>query len=186
MAVACQVCVHPHHREIDISLSAANTSVPKIARKYEISVSALRRHKANHLGVPKHKRRSRGRPRLEFDLEQVERLGLLQCTDNEIAAYFGCSRDTIASRKADDAEFSDALEKGREKGKISLRRVQWQSATAGNITMQIWLGKQYLRQSDKIKSTTDANLHLDLSHATDDQLDAILAGADPDEVFDPN
>lgn len=159
MPAACKVCAHPRHEEIDAALRAVEVSVPKIAQEYEVSVSALRRHKANHLDVPEKERRSRGRPRIEFDLEQVERLGLLQCTDNEIAAFFGCSRDTIANRKASDADFLDALEKGKDKGKISLRRAQWQSATNGNITMQIWLGKQYLGQADRIKSSMDANLN---------------------------
>jgi len=35
-----------------------------------------------------------------------------------------------------------------ENGRSSLRRLQWKSATNGNITMQIWLGKQYLGQRD--------------------------------------
>ena len=32
---------------------------------------------------------------------------------------------------------------------MSLRRLQWKSATGGNIVMQIFLGKQYLGQSDR-------------------------------------
>lgn len=34
-------------------------------------------------------------------------------------------------------------------GKRSLRRMQWKSAKGGNATMQIWLGKQLLGQTDK-------------------------------------
>jgi len=36
-----------------------------------------------------------------------------------------------------------------ESGKSILRRLQWQAALGGNITMQIWLGKQLLGQSDR-------------------------------------
>ena len=34
-------------------------------------------------------------------------------------------------------------------GKIRLRQLQWKAAESGNVSMLIWLGKQYLGQSDK-------------------------------------
>jgi hypothetical protein len=40
------------------------------------------------------------------------------------------------------------IEKARSEGKASLRRLQWQNAAQGNVTMQIWLGKQLLDQND--------------------------------------
>lgn len=83
------------------------------------------------------------RPRLKIDPQQVEALAALHCTNVEIAAFFGCHVDTVRDR------FSTELAKGREKGKIKLRRLQWQSAENGNVTMQIFLGKQYLGQSDR-------------------------------------
>jgi hypothetical protein len=89
-----------------------------------------------------------GRPRLEFDLRQVEQLGAIMCTDEEIAGVLGCNVDTIRERKK-EPEFSGALEKGRAAGKASLRRMQWAAAKGGNPTMLIWLGKQWLGQRDK-------------------------------------
>jgi hypothetical protein len=32
---------------------------------------------------------------------------------------------------------------------MSIRRQQYKSAEGGNVTMQIWLGKQYLNQRDR-------------------------------------
>lgn len=32
--------------------------------------------------------------------------------------------------------------------KVALRRMQWQSASSGNVVMQIWLGKNMLGQSN--------------------------------------
>jgi transcriptional regulator with XRE-family HTH domain len=90
-----------------------------------------------------------GRPRLEFDLRQVEELGKIQSTQAELAAVLGCSVDTVKDRLKCDPEFSAAYIKGLESGKASLRRLQWKAALGGNITMQIWLGKQYLAQSDR-------------------------------------
>ncbi len=90
-----------------------------------------------------------GRPRLSFDLRQVEELGKIQSTQAELAAVLGCGVNTVKDRIAKDEEFAAAYERGREAGKSSLRRLQWKAALGGNITMQIWLGKQYLGQSDR-------------------------------------
>jgi hypothetical protein len=90
------------------------------------------------------------RPKLEIDPEQVQKLAMLQCTNVEIASFFNCDEGTIRKR------FSDELRKGRESGKISLRRMQWKSCENGNVTMQIWLGKQYLGQSDNIMPQDEA------------------------------
>ena len=98
--------------------------------------------------MSEHDRKPMGRPRLEFDPRQVEELGKIQSTHSELAAVLGVSLDTIKRRLKDDAEFCTVYEKGLENGKSSLRRLQWKAALGGNITMQIWLGKQYLAQRD--------------------------------------
>ena len=95
--------------------------------------------------------RPEGRPRIQFDLAGVERLSVLHCTQSEIAAFFGVSLATVESRLATDPEMLAAWERGRATGAISLRRKQSQMADAGNITMLIWLGKQILKQRDKIE-----------------------------------
>jgi len=83
------------------------------------------------------------RPKLDIDSVQVKKLAIMQCTNVEIAAFFDCDEATIRKR------FSDILTKGREVGKITLRRKQWQVALSGNVALLIFLGKQYLGQSDK-------------------------------------
>ncbi len=84
-----------------------------------------------------------GRPLLEIDENQVEELASIFCTMKEIAAVVGCSVDTLEGR------FSDVIAKGRERGKMSLRRAQWQAVKNGNVVMMIWLGKQILDQVEK-------------------------------------
>lgn len=81
--------------------------------------------------------------------EQVEGLAALHCTDEEIAGFFGVTREAIRLRKARSPEFVGALEKGRARAKRSLRRAQWAAVERGNVTMMIWLGKQYLDQRDR-------------------------------------
>ena len=90
-----------------------------------------------------------GRPRKELDLKLVEELAGLQCTDGEIAAALRVDQAVISRRKKDDPAFLTAYTQGREDGKSTLRRVQWQAAKQGNARMMEWLGKQYLDQRDK-------------------------------------
>ena len=91
----------------------------------------------------------KGRPEAKIDGEAFEKLAAFQCTQPEIAAFFKVSVDTIQRRIANVPEFAEAWERGRENGKASLRRMQFASAQKGNVTMAIWLGKQYLGQRDR-------------------------------------
>ena len=92
-----------------------------------------------------------GRPRIDINLEELAKLAAMQCTDEEIAAFFNVSLDTIKKRKTNGGEFATVYKKAKEAGRSSLRRLQWQSAQNGNITMQIWLGKQLLGQRDTVE-----------------------------------
>jgi hypothetical protein len=89
-----------------------------------------------------------GRPRIEIDLELVEKLAQIACTDAEIASIVGVSLDTFKRRK-DDKAFAEMLEQARSRGKASLRRIQWRLAEQGNAAMAIFLGKNLLGQRDK-------------------------------------
>ena len=92
-----------------------------------------------------------GRPRVEIDLELVKKLCSIQCTAEEIASFLEVDADTLNARLKDAGYggFSEYYKKNSVGGKISLRRSQWKSSTNGNVTMQIWLGKQYLGQKDQ-------------------------------------
>ena len=93
-----------------------------------------------------------GRPRtIEINWDMFDKLCELQCTEREIAGFFGCSVDTLNSRCKEEygQTFSELFAQKRKAGHISLRRWQWQSAEKGNTAMLIFLGKQYLGQSDK-------------------------------------
>jgi hypothetical protein len=90
-----------------------------------------------------------GRPKKEIDYNAVERLAALMCTQEEIANYLDISVRTLLR----DDEFCHIYKKGLDKGKMSIRRQQYKSAEDGNVTMQIWLGKQYLNQRDRSEIT---------------------------------
>jgi hypothetical protein len=78
-----------------------------------------------------------------LDTEKIEQLAGFGCTNTEIASFFGCDESLI--RKS----YSEYLSKGRDKGKIRLRQLQWRAAERGNVSMMIWLGKQVLGQVDR-------------------------------------
>ena len=98
-----------------------------------------------------------GRPRKEIDHEQFRKL----CTLSEIASWFDCSEDTIERwcKRETGKTFADIHRNYSVDGKISLRRIQFKLAEK-NVTMAIWLGKQYLGQKDtheyNISSITEA------------------------------
>lgn len=88
------------------------------------------------------------RPKFKIDYDMVEKLAGIQCTQQEIASFLGCSVDTLQR----DETFCGIYKKGMENGKMSLRRIQYKLAEK-NPTMAIWLGKQYLGQKDTINNT---------------------------------
>ena len=90
--------------------------------------------------------------------EEFEKLCGLHCTEQEIADFFGVSKDTIDRwvKQTYKTTFAAIYREKRSLGKISLRRSQWKTAQEGNVTMQIWLGKQYLDQTDVERSERKA------------------------------
>lgn len=91
------------------------------------------------------------RPRAEIKQDEFEKLCGLQCTKEEIADWFNVSDDTIERwcKRTYHESFAVVFSKKRSKGKISLRRAQFKLAEK-NAAMAIWLGKQYLGQTEKV------------------------------------
>jgi len=92
-----------------------------------------------------------GRPKIVVDWKEVEKLCGLHCTGEEIASFMEISYDTLNRRCHEDHDcgFADYIKQKSSAGKISLRRMQYATAQAGNVSMQIWLGKNWLGQSDQ-------------------------------------
>jgi len=93
--------------------------------------------------------------KLENTLKQ---LGAMQSTQAEAAAVLGVCEKTIQTFFNDHPQARDAFKIGRELGKMSLRRKQNRLAEK-NAAMAIFLGKNYLDQTDKIEQhSTNTNL----------------------------
>lgn len=92
-----------------------------------------------------------GRPKAEIDKIEFEKLCAIQCTKEEIAGWFRVSDDTIERfcQREYGTNFAVVYSQKKSVGKVSVRRKQFQVAEKGNTSMLIWLGKQYLGQSEK-------------------------------------
>lgn len=107
-------------------------------------------------------------PKLQPDektLGIVKGLGQIQATSKECAAVLGVSEPTWIKFKADNPEVEETLRLGQGEGLTSLRRQQFQAAMKGNPTMLIWLGKQYLGQTDKQDITANVTQDVSVSDA---------------------
>lgn len=92
-----------------------------------------------------------GRPPKEINQEQFEKLCGLQCTQEEICSWFDITSKTLEKwckeTYGKDMTYSKVFAQKRGAGKISLRRAQFRLAEK-NAAMAIWLGKQYLGQTE--------------------------------------
>ena|ERR1039458_687 len=79
-----------------------------------------------------------GRKPVDIDLEEVEKLCGLQCTDEDLAGFLGVNVRTIERRRRRYASFAAAMERGRAKGRISVRRGIFVQATQGKTAALIF------------------------------------------------
>jgi hypothetical protein len=117
----------------------------------------------------------------EINWTIIDSLLSINCTGEEIAAVIGVNYDTIQNhcKKEKGLMFSEYIKKGNDNFKVSLKRLQFRSAqgvfsktTTGetkmiekpSVTMQIWLGKQYLGQSDKTSVDVNSDVKKDIKN----------------------
>lgn len=99
----------------------------------------------------------KGRPLAVIDRKQFEGLCAIQCTEAEICGVFGVTDKTLVNwirreygdEYGDDITFRDIFAIKGASGKVSLRRWQFDQAKK-NPTMAIWLGKNWLDQTDNV------------------------------------
>jgi len=106
-----------------------------------------------------------GRPKYQIDYETLDSLCKIMCTAEEIASILDIDRDTLTAALKRDGNigFSAYYKKKSADGKRSLRRIQHEQALDGNTTMMVWLGKQYLDQTDKQNIDLNANIHVNFN-----------------------
>lgn len=117
------------------------------------------------------------RPKKKIDKEQFEKLCGLQCTIEEFCCYFDCDDETLSKwcKRTYNKSFSEIFKIKRGSGKISLRRKQFEVAMSGNPTMLIWLGRNYLNQTDKID--------VSIEEKKNGQLADLIEGLKEDDIY---
>ena len=125
------------------------------------------------------------RPEAKIDLGELEKLCTMQCTDEEVAAFFGVSTRTI-ERRRQNKQFSEIMDRARAKGRVSVRRNLFRLSNAGNIAATIFLSKNLLGYRD-VLNTEHTGLaggpiqiasRPNLSDLTDEELRQLRAIAD--------
>lgn len=98
-----------------------------------------------------------GRPKVEIDRRRFEVLCGMQATEEEICAVLGGENGPLSVHTLNrwcretygkGMTFCKVFAQKRLEGKVSLRRAQWALAQK-SVPMAIFLGKNYLGQSDQ-------------------------------------
>ena len=113
-----------------------------------------------------------GRPKKKLDFKAIDNLCAIQCTGEEVAAFLDIDYDTLNNgiKRIKNIGFSEYFALKSGKGKVSLRRKQYQLAMSGDKTMLIWLGKQYLDQAEK-HETKNTNYNKNYEDLPDEEID---------------
>src|SRR5260370_37832100 len=93
--------------------------------------------------MPRHKAKS--------DHADLEKLCCMQCTDDESAAFFGVSTRSI-ERRRQVKKINDVMDRGKAKGRLSVRRHLFRLAGTGNVAAAIFLSKNLLGYKDYVNS----------------------------------
>jgi hypothetical protein len=93
----------------------------------------------------------------KIDMAELEKLSMMQATDEEIAAWFGVTTRTIERRRT-VKQFAEVMDRVKAKGRVSIRRMQMKLLEQGNATMGVRLGKDILNQVDEVRHELSGNL----------------------------
>ncbi len=123
------------------------------------------------------------RPKTAIDWEKVNEYLKAQCSKTSIAEVLGINVETLYRRCKEEFNigFDAYSQQKRSEGKEALRKLQYDTAFGKvnekyieklkdtiyicepNTTMMIWLGKQYLEQSDKVEAKNqNTNIEIDI------------------------
>lgn len=86
--------------------------------------------------------------KIEINMDDLVLVARTGATNAEMASRLGISHSTFDERLK-DPDFRQIVEDARNEVKVSLRAKQVAMALAGDRTMLIWLGKQWLGQKER-------------------------------------
>jgi hypothetical protein len=111
-----------------------------------------------NLKLPSH------RPLIPIDWNIVDKYLIAECTGTEVAAALGMHPQTLYERCQQEKgmAFSHYSAEKKAHGDLLIRGKQLDTALKGNVTMQIWLGKQRLSQREATGYLVDEKTMADL------------------------
>ena len=105
--------------------------------------------------------------KIEFDLEEVERLASFGLTLDQVALALGIAQSTLYAKKAENTEFSEAIKRGQAKGIHAVANKLFDNAMGGNVTAQLFYLKARAQWRDtpppEKESDTDTPSGVDVS-----------------------
>ncbi len=103
------------------------------------------------MAKPGPKKGEGGRPKLpDPNWKEVEKMMIVQNTEEDIAFILGMSADTLCNRIKEKygVTFSELYQQKKRFGKDKIRKLMWNAAQKGSIPMLIWLSKNWLGMKD--------------------------------------
>lgn len=106
------------------------------------------------------------RPKANIDFKKVNEYLQAQCNGSAIAGLLGIHPDTLykAIESKYKLSFSAYSAQKKSEGKEILKKTMWDLAIKGNVSMNIFLSKQYLGFSDK------QSINVDFERMSEDEL----------------
>jgi Asp-tRNA(Asn)/Glu-tRNA(Gln) amidotransferase A subunit family amidase len=103
------------------------------------------------------------RPKKPFDWSKLDAILQYGACLADCADIMDVSEDTVERqiKKEHNLRFAEYRLKKMSKMRVGILKKQVEVAMSGNVTMLIWVGKQYLGQVDKIEQETNATINLD-------------------------
>lgn len=117
-----------------------------------------------------------GRPAIEWTEEKVRLfqnlMGIPFVTEEAICDILNVSDSSLTRwlKKTYGVTFEELKKQKHEGMKLKLAGKQYELAMKGNPAMLVWLGKQWLKQTDKIEQKQEINLNA----MSDEQLEAMI------------
>jgi hypothetical protein len=100
-----------------------------------------------------------------LDLKKIAAWAQVGCPRDEIAALLNVDQGWLDDAITKDYELEKAIMVGTAEFKNALRTTQARLALSGHPAMLIWLGKQFLGQSDKQENKTETTVNVVLQNA---------------------
>jgi len=100
---------------------------------------------------------------VHIDWELVDKLLESGCSGVEVSGYLGCNENTLYKKCKEEknSEFEAYRNLKRASGDSKLRTAQLDKALSGDTTMQIWLGKNRLSQTDRQQIQQDTTIKVE-------------------------